>query len=359
MAGPNPDHAPPLSVVMPVHNGMPYVAESIDSILGQGFGDFEFVIGDDGSTDGTSELLESFARRDPRIRLLRRDAKSGLAHGGNWVVGEARAPIVAIAHADDLSAPDRLKRQMEVLRAEPDADLVGTLWNGIDEKGREVRPGDWWRLLRRMPFAPFSHSSAMFRRAAFDRVGGYRPEAEYWEDLDLYFRIAAGGRVVVIPEVLASVRHALVSDRLRSDPERVENAVDLMYRSTAAYRRGEDHGALLADPGRAPARLHPMTFISCGSTLLWSGRSPGMLGRLRKRADLRFNSASAHALIWVLWGTISPKSLRFFLRSLMRGRNLLARALLRGTDLVEWHPRDRGAEATQPEADSARLAVTK
>jgi hypothetical protein len=102
-----------------------------------------------------------------------------------------------------------------------------------------------------------------------------------------------------------------------------------------------------------------MTFISCGSTLLWSGRSPGMLGRMRQRADLRFNSASAHALAWVLWGTASPKSLRFFLRSLMRGRNLFARAMLRGTPLVEWHPRDRDVSGTQLEEAAGRLAVTK
>jgi hypothetical protein len=353
------DAAPPrLSVVMPVHNGMPYVEESIASILGQSFRDFEFVIGDDGSTDGSSEVLERYARLDPRIRLVRRERKSGLAHGGNWVVAEARAPLVAIAHADDLSFPDRLARQVGLLEAEPGIDLVGTLWNGIDETGRQVRPADWWRLLKRSPFAPFSHSSVMFRRSAFDRAGGYRPEAEYWEDLDLYFRIAESGRVAVIPEILATVRHAHVSDRLRSDPERVEDAVDLMYRSTAAYRRGEDPIASLADESEPRSRLHPMTFVSCGSTRLWSGRSPSVLKRMRQRAELGFNSASAHALAWVLWGTASPRTLRFFLRSLLRLRNLAARPLLARRAWVEWRPRD-GAAAQPAAPEPARFAVTK
>ena len=92
---------PPLSVAMSVHNGMPYLETSVRSILAQTFGDFEFVIGDDGSTDGSSELLSRLAAADGRIRLLRRESKSGLAASANWVIGEARAPLVAIAHADD------------------------------------------------------------------------------------------------------------------------------------------------------------------------------------------------------------------------------------------------------------------
>jgi hypothetical protein len=354
-AGPigGPAAAPRLSVVMPVHNGMPYVEESVASILAQNFTDFEFVIGDDGSDDGTAEALRRWAERDRRIRLLRRENKSGLAGGGNWVVGEARAPLVAIAHADDLSHPDRLGRQVALLDTEPDVDLAGTLWNGIDEHGREVRPADWWRLLRRSPFAPFSHSSAMFRRAAFERAGGYRAEAEYWEDLDLYYRIAARGRVAVIPRVLATVRHADVSTRLRNDPSRVENAVDLMFRSTEVYRQGGDHGRLFGEG--APERLHPMTFISCGSTRLWSGRSPAVLKRMWRRAGLGLNPASAHALVWVLWGSASPKSLRLFLRSLLRLRNAIAKPFLATRPWVEWVPRDGAAAAAQPaEAEAGR-----
>lgn len=347
---PSPRQSPAVSVVLPVHNGMPFVEESIASILAQSFTDFEFVIGDDGSGDGTSEALDRWAARDRRIRLLRRERKSGLAGGGNWVIGEARAPLIAIAHADDLSHPDRLRRQVEAFRARPELDLVGTLWNGIDEEGREVRPGDYWRLLRRSPFAPFSHSSAMFRRAAFESAGGYRPEAEYWEDLDLYFRIAERGRIAVIPEVLSTVRHARVSARLRNDPGKVEDAVDLMYRSTERYKAGGGHGGRLASGGAGAAggKLHPMTFISCGSTNLWSGRSPAVLGRMRRRAGLRLDRASAKALAWVIWGTASPRSLRLTLRTIMRLRNVIARRLLGGAAIVEWSPGEPAAAASTP-----------
>jgi hypothetical protein len=336
---------PTLSVVLPVHNGLPYVEDSIRSILAQTFTDFEFVIGDDGSTDGTGAVLEAWAKRDARIRLVRREQKSGLAGGANWVITQARAPLIAIAHADDLSHPDRLRRQVDLLGEEPEIDLVGTLWNGVDEEGRQVRPGDYWRLVRRSPFAPFSHSSAMFRRASFERVGGYRDEAEYWEDLDLYFRIAASGRVAVLPEVLSTVRHARVSTRLRNEQARVEDAVDLMYRSTAEYRGGGDHTPLLriGRGRRSGGKLHPMTFISCGSTRLWSGRSPAVMKRMWQRAGFGPNLASAQALVWVTWGTLSPKSLRFFLRTLLRIRNLPARLALGDRRYIEWRPRDAGA----------------
>jgi hypothetical protein len=341
---------PALSVILPVHNGMPYVEESIRSLLAQSFADFELVVGDDGSYDGTSEVLARLAAADARIRVLRRDTASGLAASANWLVRETRSPIVAIAHADDRAYPERFQRQMAILRAQPDIDLVGTLWDGIDEEGRRVRPGDFWRLLKRSPFAPFSHSSIMFRRASFERAGGYRAEAEYWEDLDLYFRIAAAGRIVVVPEVLSTVRHARISTRLRNDQLRVENAVDLMFRSTAAYREGRDHTPILmqARPD-SEDKLHPLTFISCGSTRLWSGRSPRVMERMRERARFEFRGSSLHALLWVLWGTASPKSLRFFLRTLLVIRNAIARPIVANSLYIEWRPRESG----EPEARAA------
>jgi hypothetical protein len=181
----------------------------------------------------------------------------------------------------------------------------------------------------------------MFRRSAFERAGGYRPQAEYWEDLDLYYRVAQTGRIAVIPEVLSTVRHARISTRLRHNQIRVENAVDLMFRATKVYSMGEDHSPLLrAHQPMSEHHLHPMTFVSCGSTCLWSGRSPNIWARMRARALLKFDTATLHALIWVAWGTASPRTLRLFLRSLLHARNALARPLLKDVPQVEWRPRD-------------------
>jgi glycosyltransferase involved in cell wall biosynthesis len=327
----------PVSVILPVHNGMPFIEESVRSILNQSFADFELLIGDDGSSDGTTATLQRLAAQDARIRLLRRETASGLAASANWLAREARAPLIAIMHADDLSLPNRLARQVAILNSDRNVQLVGTLWEGIDEEGRGVRPADFWRLFRSSPFAPFSHSSIMFRRSAFERAGGYRSMAEYWEDLDLYFRIAAVGTIAVIPEVLAKVRHARTSTRLRDAQEKVENQVDLMFRAVAEVAAGEDPDAVIC-AGPRGGRLRPITFVSCGSTNVWNGRSPQVLARLHQRASLKANRESIRALAWVLWGSASPKSLRWFLKSVLRMRNAIAIPLLKGRPFIRWSP---------------------
>ncbi|MDQ5808513.1 MAG: glycosyltransferase family 2 protein, partial [Actinomycetota bacterium] len=117
----------PLSVVMPVRNARPYLDQSISSVLGQTFGDFELVIRDDGSTDGSREVLRAWARRDRRIRLHEDDRPLGPAGSSNWVVAHSDAPFVARMDADDVAHPDRLRRQLAVLRAHADVDVVGAL----------------------------------------------------------------------------------------------------------------------------------------------------------------------------------------------------------------------------------------
>jgi hypothetical protein len=352
---------PPLSVVLPVHDGMPYVEESIRSILAQSFPDFELVVGDDGSKDGTSETLARLAAEDSRIRVLRREQPSGLARAANWVVGEARAPLIAIAHADDRSHPDRLAAQMRVLRDDEGLALVGTLWTGIDESGHFVRPPDYWRLLAGGPFAAFSHSSIMFRRTAFERAGGYRPVADYWEDLDLYYRIAAIARITVLPFPYSVVRLSRASTMIRDPRERVERSIDLMLRTAEAVGAGRSPEGVTDAAGPAPERLNPLTFVRFGSANVWRARRPGTLRRLRERARLRLDVASLRALTWLAWGSVSPRSLRLFLQGTMHLRNAVAKPLL-GRAPVAWTPgagAARGASAKATSAATPRLEPPK
>ncbi|MDQ3741509.1 MAG: glycosyltransferase family 2 protein, partial [Actinomycetota bacterium] len=289
----------PLSVVMPVRNARPYLDQSISSVLGQTFGDFELVIRDDGSTDGSREVLRAWARRDRRIRLHEDDRPLGPAGSSNWVVAHSDAPFVARMDADDVAHPDRLRRQLAVLRAHADVDVVGALSDAVDQHGRRIRPPDRGMLARSSSHAPFEHGSMMFRRSAFERVGGYRERCAYWEDLDLLLRIARDGRIVVLPDVLYTYRYGGTSTRLTSDQELVEAALDLMFRCVAEHERAGSYEHLLA--GGTPEQLLPRAIRAYGTLELWTGRTPSLVPRLLRRAEVRLDADTATSLVWTAW----------------------------------------------------------
>ena len=186
---------PALSVVMPVHNALPHLDEAVESILGQTFADFEFVVLDDASTDGSSERLREWAQKDSRIRLLEVDRNLGPVGSSNMVARAATAPFVARMDADDISHRHRLAEEIELLRAHPDVGIVASVCEMIDSSGKKLRDPEVWRLSRRSAFVPFAHGAMMYRRSVFDEVGGYREECEYWEDQDLVVRMADVSKV--------------------------------------------------------------------------------------------------------------------------------------------------------------------
>jgi glycosyltransferase involved in cell wall biosynthesis len=330
---------------MPVRDLAPYVEDSIRSVLRQSFADFEFIILDDGSTDGTRAIVREWAARDRRIRLFEGKEPLGPALSSNRAVAHARGDIVARMDGDDIAHPDRLRRQIEALDADPGACLVGTLWEGIDEAGRVVRPRDRWRLVHASPFAPFPHGSIMFRRTAFEQAGGYRAEADFWEDLDLYRRMAAIGHLIVLPEILYQHRASVLSTRLTSSRERVEQSVDRMYRLAKG----------LAAPS-AGGRLLPRVFVSLGSTRIWAGRRPEILFRLLRRGALRFDAESAAILAWAIWGTLGPRSLRLCLAAGVTLRDRRVHHLFAGGAPWRWQPMLPPPPAEEPNVAAMRPA---
>ena len=348
---------PRLTVALPVHNGMPHLEASVRSLLAQSFEDFELIIGDDGSDDGTGDVLARLASEDARIRLLRRDTKSGPAEAANWVISHARAPLVAIAHADDLAHADRLGRQVELFLGRPDVVLVGALNTGIDAGGRTVHPPNLWRLAFPTSFAPMAHSSIMFRRDAFEAAGGYRKAADCWEDLDLYWRLFDRGRILVIPEVLTRYRYSAVSLRERVRIDGLERSLERMYRSVALYQAHGDYDPLLTGEGEIPngGRLHPRIFVARSWMRVWSGQRAIVFGQMLRRARFRFDLASVQSFAFVLWASLSPRSLRLVLQVVTRLRNRIARTRIGDPPFVEWRPRgpaspagDRPAGADAP-----------
>lgn len=331
-----------LSVAMPVHNAMPYLDEAVASILGQTHNDFEFVIGDDGSSDGSSERLAHWAARDNRIRLLRREGRSGPAQSANWVVRAARGGLIARMDADDVSHPTRIAAQLRVLRERPDAVMAACLSLGIDRDGRMVKGRERYLLAGSGLGAPFNHGSIMFRRSAFDRVGGYRSECQYWEDLDFFARMAGAGAILVLPEALYSYRFAETSTRLTSADEGVERGIEFMLRCGAESASGRSYEPLLEEKAsraldRAKTvRRSPRIFLSIASSRIGAGQRPGMVIRLLRRGALPRGRADLVALIRLLWGSVAPRSLRAFLVRRADARDRRSAARFPDGIAVEW-----------------------
>lgn len=243
-----PRRSPAVSVVMPVRDALPYLDECVRSILGQTFADFEFVILDDASTDGSADALRRWSRADARIRLFESREQLGLSGSSNFVVRRARAPLVARMDADDVAHPERLARQVEIFRGRAEVVLVGALSEGIDSRGARVRPRDRWRLARPSLFPPFPHSSAMFRRRVFEEVGGYREECARWEDQDLFLRMTRRGRTAVLPEALISYRYH-ASNSTGVSPDHSAGVYGLRERCLKEFRAGRDYVGLLGAGG--------------------------------------------------------------------------------------------------------------
>lgn len=337
---------------MPVHNALPYLDAAVESILGQTFSNFEFVILDDGSTDGSTERLRHWAGQDPRIRLIELENNLGPARSSSRVAEEAEADIVARMDADDISFPDRLSRQLDVLEKYPDVGVVGGLFEFIDSKGRKIRDPDLWRLTRPSVTPPFGNGPLTYRRKVYDRVGGYREQCNFWEDMDLIIRMARVARVMVIPEAIYQVRLSSTSTRLVSDPVRLENAVGLAYRCIERLEQSGDYEELL-DAGAGEDKLPPRVFISMGNVILWAGKRPRLFGRLLRRGRLGFDKWTLGALAWTGWAAASPSTLRMFLRMrqwLRKGDN---RVPIDTSSPVVWTPAGKRRGASSPLAGDA------
>lgn len=347
-----------LSVVMPVRNAGPYLNESIRSIIGQSFADFEFIIRDDASTDGSTDVLRDWAARDTRIKLIIGDKCLGPAGSSNFVVEQSQGELIARMDADDVSHPDRLQMQLNIFKNNPDAVLVGSMWEGIDRDGRVVRERDFSTLARPTVSAPFAHGSTMMRRHAFDLVGGYRAECDYWEDLDLYLRLARIGRILVAPQTLYFHRFSETSARLTSASDLVERALELGFLCREAVARGEEYETLLtrSDIAVLP-RPRPTAYVALGSIPLWSGVRPHVLRTLLIRSRFRADMESALSFLWAVWADVSPRSLVAVLRRLARRRSKPFETQEFEQQVHEWDPwRLRGSRERTHEFEGRQLA---
>ena len=189
-------HLPCISILMSVYNGEKTLAKAIDSILAQTFTDYEFIICDDASFDGSSSILEEYAKRDERIVLIRHEENRGLGASLNDCLAAARGKYIARQDADDVSMPERLARTLEYLESSG-APYVGCGIYVFDDEGVFSKRLFEEKITKHIIAKknPFFHPTMLFKKEILDKVNGYRvaEETRRTEDYDLVMRLAAEG----------------------------------------------------------------------------------------------------------------------------------------------------------------------
>ena len=199
---------PEISVIMSVFNDENTLPAALESILSQEVVDLEFIVIDDGSTDKSGKIIDEFAARDSRLRIVHKQ-NEGLTRA--LIVGckIAAAPWIARQDADDISLPGRLRAQLD-RTLQPDAPVLiacGTLCRspeGFEMYSNPMprEPGLLARQLLQDRKSIGAHGAVLFSRAAYEAVGGYRKEFYYAQDLDLFTRLAMYGPVASVSDVL-------------------------------------------------------------------------------------------------------------------------------------------------------------
>jgi glycosyltransferase involved in cell wall biosynthesis len=201
---------PRVTVLMSVYNGEKYLSEAIDSILGQTFEDFEFLIIDDGSTDSSSEVIRSYT--DPRIRLIKNGENIGLTCSLNKGLKLARGEYIARMDADDISLPERLEREIAIADVHPEITVVTTGFANFvnsfrkDNKDSENKVGvdeiEWIGFEDLLEGNKVFHGSVLFRRKNILDIGGYDERLPKAQDYDLWLRVSRNAEIIKLKRIL-------------------------------------------------------------------------------------------------------------------------------------------------------------
>lgn len=204
-------HEPLVSVVMPVYNAGRFLSVAVNSIVEQTFRDWEMICVNDGSTDGSGKLLDHFALKDNRIRVVHQP-NTGIVGALNRGCELARGPLICRMDSDDISIPERMEKQLAFLRRSPHCVAVGGSILEIDTDGDPLccsrlpqgHADIEQNLLNRR--TGLYHPTTMIRTEALRAVGGYRIEYQWVEDHDLWLRLAQRGQLANLNEVVLCYR---------------------------------------------------------------------------------------------------------------------------------------------------------
>lgn len=242
--------APTISVLMPVYNCERYLQAAIDSILNQTFTQFEFLILDDGSTDGSVRILQQAADQDRRIQVKIRQNR-GIAASLNELLALAQGEFLARMDADDMALPDRFALQVEFLQHHPQVVCVGGAIDWIDAKGQRLghcpMPLEDQELQALMlkGISLLHHPATMMRRSALLQVEGYDETMIASSDLDLWLRLGEIGRLANLPDTVLQYRlHRQSITQAKQD----QQAKDALAACQRAWTRRGITGQFMRQP---------------------------------------------------------------------------------------------------------------
>lgn len=285
---------PAVSVLMPVYNTKRYVGQAVESVLAQTFGDFEFIIVDDGSTDGSLKVLQEYAARDSRIRLITRENR-GICHSRNEALELARGEFVAIMDSDDICLPRRLEAQIDYLKRNPDCVALGCQVDVMDPDGDRI--GRWTLPLHHLDIdaehlkrnQSIVHPALFARRDAVTSVGGYRENLS--EDFDLLLRLAEIGQLANHPDVLLSCRrHGSSATHTK--------LVELAASTERVVRDAWQRRGLGVPPIHNLGRQTALTAHDNHSTWAWLALRSGNIATARKHAWAAFRRKPLSLSSW-------------------------------------------------------------
>jgi hypothetical protein len=204
------NNEPLVSVVMVACNVDRFLAEAVESILAQTFSDFEFIVVDYGSTDGSKGIISYYAEKDPRVRM-HNIPHCGLGNARNAACSLARGRYIALMDADDVALPQRLQLEVGFMEKHPSIGLLGGGVQWINAEGRALyiscHPIDDTELRKAMvTYCPFWQPTVLLRREAFVRTGGYRDAFAPAEDYDLWLRVTEHYRCANLEDVVLKYR---------------------------------------------------------------------------------------------------------------------------------------------------------
>ena len=225
---------PRFSVIIPLYNKAPYVRKTVESVLGQTFGDYELIIVDNGSNDGSHEIVAAFT--DHRIKIVCLEENVGVSNARNKGVSLASAPQITFLDADDWWEPTFLEEMAGLIDRHPDAGIYGTGYYivkngkkrlapiGVDE-GFEEGEINYCAVYAKTLCMPLTSITVAMPKAVFDETGGFKPHLKLGEDFDLWVRIALKHKTVFLNKPLSNYNQD----------------VDVTYRGTHHLRDPKEH----------------------------------------------------------------------------------------------------------------------